>query len=156
MKGDTLSLDASSIVLGVIRSDGLPAVAATALADGWDSPSLRVLAGSPRSDPDVRSLFERALSELNVSLPTPREAVIVLANDIAASVLAGTVAPYDGAQRITELSLRLPEDAEHLHELDTFIYAASEWDDRPEDANIFAEGVVSAARELLERSRPGS
>ena len=33
-------------------------------------------------------------------------------------------------------------------ELHTFVYADSEWDERPEDGNIFAEGVVAAARDL--------
>lgn len=32
--------------------------------------------------------------------------------------------------------------------LHTFVYADSEWDERPDDGNIFAEGVVAAAREL--------
>jgi hypothetical protein len=38
---------------------------------------------------------------------------------------------------------------EHLPELDTFIYAASEWEDRPEDQKNFAAGIVAAAHDLL-------
>jgi hypothetical protein len=32
-------------------------------------------------------------------------------------------------------------------------YADSEWDQRPKDGNIFAEGIVAAARELAGRDR---
>jgi hypothetical protein len=152
MKRHRLLLDASESVLGITRSDALRQVASTALADGWDSPSLRALAGSTASDPDARVLFERALSELGLSMPTAREAVMVLAHHVAAKVLQGTITPYEAAQRISDLSLRLPVDDDRLPQLDTFIYAASEWDDRPEDVNVFAEGVVAAARDLLESS----
>jgi hypothetical protein len=123
-------------------------MAATALADGCDSPSLRVLAGLADADlEEVSSLFERALVELELPLPTAPEAAMGLARDIATKVLDGATTPYGGAKQIWELSLRIPD--EHLPQLDTFIYAASEWEDRPEDRNIFAEGIVVAARELV-------
>jgi hypothetical protein len=38
-------------------------------------------------------------------------------------------------------------------QLHTFVYADSEWDERPEDGNIFTEGVVAAARELADSDR---
>jgi hypothetical protein len=62
-------------------------------------------------------------------------------------MLAGDLAPYDCARRIAAMCRR-----EGIHppiELHTFVYADSEWDERPEDGNIFAEGVVAAARQLV-------
>ena len=36
-----------------------------------------------------------------------------------------------------------------LPELDTFVYAASEWDDRPEDQQTFEKGILAAASDLV-------
>lgn len=129
----------------------LPGIAAAAVADGCDTPSLQELAALTVADIEAaRSLFERALAELSLPPPTAREAAMELAQEIAAKMLDGVITPYHGAKQISELSLRVPE--EELPQLDTFIYGASEWDDRPEDSNVFAEGIIAAARELV-RSR---
>jgi hypothetical protein len=45
--------------------------------------------------------------------------------------------------------LRVP--TEQIPELDPFIYAASEWEERPEDRVHFEEGIVSEARALVGR-----
>jgi len=57
-------------------SEDLPMAAARAPADGADSPSLRELAGlGRRSDPEaIRSLFELALAELDIALPSHEQA----------------------------------------------------------------------------------
>jgi hypothetical protein len=62
-------------------------------------------------------------------------------------VVDGAVAPYDGAVQISELTLRVPN--EKFPELDTFVYGASEWMDRPLDRWRFEEGITLAAQELL-------
>jgi hypothetical protein len=148
VKCERLLLAASKIVLDLAGPETLPTIATDALVDGCDSPSLRILAGIANAQSDeARSLFAQALGELELPFPTARDAVMILATDIATKVLDGTTTPFLGAQQIWELSLRAPQ--EHLPQLDTFIYAASEWEDRPEDGNIFAEGVVAAARDLL-------
>jgi hypothetical protein len=147
MSHDQLQFAASEMVLGMGSPEALPGIAAAALGEGDDSPSLRALAGLTEADTEAaRSLFQQALAELSVELPPAREAAVVLAKNIAKEMLGGSITPYDGAKQIWELSLRLPE--EHLPEFDTFIYGASEWADRPEDQNLFAEGIMAAAREL--------
>jgi hypothetical protein len=93
------------------------------------------------------SLFMQALAELGLPLPAGRDAVVVLARDIATQLVGGAVPPYDGAKRIWEISLRLPD--EHLPELDTFVYGASEWEERPKDRDLFAQGILAAARHLV-------
>jgi hypothetical protein len=148
MKCERLLLAASKVVLDLAGPETLPTIATDALVDGCDSPSLRMLAGVADAQSDeARSLFATALAELELPFPTARDAVMILATDIATKVLDGTTAPFLGAQQVWELSLRAPR--EHLPQLDTFVYAASEWEDRPEDRNIFAEGIVAAARDLL-------
>lgn len=74
------------------------------------------------------------------------ERVVAAAIQISASILEGDLTPYEGARKIANLCR-----AAEIHppeELHTFVYAESEWDDRPEDSNILAEGVVAAAREM--------
>ena len=148
MKCEPLEIAASKTVLGLTPPEALPSAATAALEAGCDSPSLRALAGLTDVEVDeARSLLERALAELSLRLPSERDAVMRLAREIAAQVLEGKTSPYQGAKEIWELSLRLP--GESLSDLDSFVYAASEWEDRPEDRNLFAEGIVAAARELV-------
>jgi hypothetical protein len=143
---------ASKIVLELASPETLPGVAAAELANGRDSPSLRALAAlSPGNLDEAKALFERSLIELGMKVPSSHEAVMFLARDIAARILDGTTTPYDGARQISTMSLQANEDS--FPELDTFVYAASEWDARPEDGNIFAEGVVAAAQDLMRDAR---
>jgi hypothetical protein len=72
--------------------------------------------------------------------------LVARATEVCRSMLAGKITPYDCAQTIAVMCRR-----EHIHppiELHTFVCADSEWDERPEDGNIFADGVVAAARDL--------
>lgn len=133
-------------------TESLRESASSALVDGCDSPSLRRLAGlSSATDIEATPLFEAALAELSIAIPKPREAVIMLSQELASRIVNGTIAPYEGAKRIWELTLRMPQ--ERFSQLDTFVYAASEWPERPAHRNIFVEGIVAAARELMEMSR---
>ena len=59
----------------------------------------------------------------------------------------------DVAKAIWNIVRRVPE--ERLPELDTFVYGASEWEDRPEDHEVFATGIVAAAHDLVHDSRDG-
>ena len=75
-----------------------------------------------------------------------RAAVLAAAREIATAVIAGLVSPYDGANRIWHLTLSSDEP---ITELDPFVYAASEWESRPEDRKFFDEMIVREADELL-------
>ena len=147
MNADRLEVAAAKVTLGLIPSENLTDVAVLALEDGCDSPSLRILAGLTVAEADeARELFEHVLVELNSELPSKRDAVMRLARETAKGILSGTVAPCEGAKQIWELSLLIPN--ENLPELDSFIYAASEWEDRPKDRKVFEDGIVAAAVEL--------
>jgi hypothetical protein len=150
MKTEGLELAASRAVLGLLRSDDLARVGTQALEDGCDSPSLRILAGVNASEAEeARGLFERVLSELNVAVPSKRNAVMLLARETAKGIVSGTTGVYLGAKQIWDLTLRASNEA--LPELDSFVYAASEWEDRAEDRATFEEGIIAAARELVNR-----
>lgn len=135
------------MVLGLASSEELLHAGSAALDDGLDSPALIALAGADADD--ARPLFEQALTELALATPSTRDAILHLAHDVAAEIAGGTIAPYTGAKRIWDLTMRAP--AERISELDPFIYAASEWEERPEDRRHFEQGIISEARALLER-----
>jgi len=146
MRSDALELTACKVQLGLLSAGAVPDVATEALARGCDTPSLRRLAGLIGSDTEeVGPLLDRALAELGSPRLSNAAAVMRLAREISQAIVAGTTAPYDGATEIWELTLRAP--GERFPDLDTFIYAASEWGERPEDRQLFEEGIVAAARE---------
>ena len=91
-------------------------------------------------------LVDRALAEVGAPGRTQRAAVLRLAREVAKAISADAMRPYDGAKQIWELTLRVP--AEHFPDLDPFVYAASEWEDRPEDRPLFDQGIRAAAAEL--------
>ncbi len=126
----------------------LPAIAITALSEGIDSPSMRVLAGlTGNEDPgDAENLFKEALSEIGMLLPTKRDAMMFLAANISSQIVDGSIDPYDGAKEIWDLTLRNHDI--QISELDTFVYGASEWEERPEDRGLFIEGIIAAAESL--------
>jgi hypothetical protein len=128
-------------------SEDLPEVGHRALSAGFDSPSLRNLAGLNAAQHDeARDCFHRALDELCVTRPTRQDAVMRLAREVAQSIVAGSVSAHEGAVRIFELSILADEVDVSLH---TFVYAVSEWDDRPDDRHLFEAGIQAAARMLV-------
>jgi len=67
---------ASFWVLGLLRNEDLPAVAADALEAGVDTPALRILAGE--GDPDVgelNRLFSKVLEESRTEVPNRSSAM---------------------------------------------------------------------------------
>lgn len=148
MSSNKLEILASRVVLGLMLPDELSVVALDALEEGFDSPALRMLAGlSENETAEAWDLFDRALAELRIVKPAKRDAVVALAREVAKQIKAGTITPYEGAKEIWDLTL-LDLDA-HFPELDTFVYGASEWEDRPIDRGAFAEGIMAAARKFV-------
>src|ERR1700691_1599850 len=145
MNCERLHTAACGVVLGVMPPEELPSIATAALVDGCDSRSLRILAGlEPPEYDEARALFDDVLAESSLPWPTGREAALCLARETAARILSGSIGPYEGALHIWDVSLCVSE--EHLPQVDTFIYAASEWPDRPDAHDLFADGVRTAAR----------
>jgi hypothetical protein len=114
-------------VFGSVFAEELPGIAADALATGSDSPSLRKLAATSRTDIDeIRSLFLAALGEMNIAIPSKEEAALSAARGIALQIDCGEIAPYEGAVRIWhDVYTRFPE----LIQVRPFVGLASEWED---------------------------
>src|SRR5260221_10856587 len=103
---------AARYVLGDVLSDDLPTFAVDALVRGMDTPSLAALAGATRAtdSAELRELFEAALSELRIALPSRRSAAELLKVCLARKVLQGTVPPRQGASEIVQLRYRVESD----------------------------------------------
>ena len=139
---------AAKMALGQLDAAELPEAAVSALDAGLDSPALRVLAGLSNAELDeARELLETALMELGVPVPTARDAIMVLARIAASEIANGRITPYGGAKRIWEITLCAPRMV--VPELDPFIYAASEWEDRPDDREHFTKEIIREAQRLL-------
>ena len=138
---------AAKDLLGYVGAEAMPPAATRALLEGIDTPSVRQLAGMDGdASEDVRATFLAALRELGIELPSEREAALLLATEVAGRITQGTVSPYEGA---TEIWRIVQSSDEHLPELDTFVYGASEWEERPNARDRFAAGIVAAARGLV-------
>jgi hypothetical protein len=79
---------------------------------------------------------------------------MLIATEVASRIVDRSTSAYDGAKEIWNIVRCLP--LERLPELDTFVYGASEWDERPEDQENFAAGIVAAANDLVLANREPS
>lgn len=97
--------------VGLVRAEDLPMIAAYALADGADSPSLRELAGlSERDDTrEIGELFVRTFAERNRAVPDRALGERLLLRHLAAELLAGVLTP-------TQVAFGVGDDSvvEHL------------------------------------------
>jgi len=136
--------------LKMLPVEYLPQAGIRALELGVDIEATRILAGLERSDINEKApeLFETTLDQFG-SLSV-EDAARIYARVIAEAILRGLVEPYVGARTIWAAASRVHETSE-FHELDPFIYAASEYEDRPNDRAFFASAIESEARSLLVR-----
>jgi hypothetical protein len=138
-------------VLGFLQTDDLPQLAATALGEGLDNAALRQLSGVTSADIDVgNELLRRGLEESGWSVPDERTAAVQYAVCVSRLILSEDLTPYQGARAIWQASLSVGDRS--FHDLDPFIYAAAEWEERPQDRRHFEQAVVEEARTWAERN----
>jgi hypothetical protein len=133
--------------LGIVDYQQLPSIAADALESGYDSPSIRCLAGSSGLEPsELQRLFLNALSELQLKVPTADEAGLLVAKGIAEAVLAGALRPYDGAKQIwSTIYTRLPE----LQQLRPLVGFASEFEDDESHREEYARLIFEECKAIV-------
>jgi hypothetical protein len=152
MNKQWLSLAAARVALDLLTLHDLARVGVMALEEGFDSPAIRRLAVvDDRDSEQARSMFDRVLFELEVPMPDKREAAMILARDVAKRIVEATASAIDGANQIWNIALLARNEIGH--ELDAFVYAASEWNDRPEDRDMISGWILEAAREIVGEDR---
>lgn len=131
-------------VLNLLPSDKLPDIAVSALELGSEANALQMLAGlSPDETDEARALFERSLKELGIPAVSASDAANIVAVEISKQIVRGDLSPEEGANKLWEVSIHVGDKA--FHDLDSFIYAASEIKSRPHERNHFNQEIVKEA-----------
>ena len=144
----SLELDLKSIqtrwVLGLIHGSELPGLATDLLCQGIHSKYLHHHAGLSPNEGGAIALFEQALDELGCGFMEPTEALRRYAKAVSTSILASEVSPLEGANLIWQAKLHVAADG--FHDVDPFVYAASEAETRPQDRDFFEQAIVEEAK----------
>ncbi|WP_141223931.1 hypothetical protein [Granulicella pectinivorans] len=110
----TPELLAALWMLYQVRSEEIPELAASLLERGFDTPSLRRLAGENRpTHADVADLVADTLRALHSRLPKDEvHARTIICRYLAAEAIAGRIAPFEAGDKIAS-----------LHDWDTLTYS---------------------------------
>jgi hypothetical protein len=134
--------------LKLLRSDELPGVAVALLTSGTDTRLLRMLAATDGDASDEAvDLFLRMLEDLGRERMSKQDAALVYSKWVASQMISNHLDPLKGAALISDATLRVNDET--FHDLDPFVYAASESEDRPEDRQFFLQAVLAEASKLL-------
>lgn len=147
----TLDLAEALFVLDLLPSDKLPEVAVSALVDGINNRPMQILAGLTSGElQTARELFTQALLLLDRGKLSKEEAVRRYTRFVSRQILSGEVPPYEGARKIWGASTKINVE---FHDVDPFIYAASEYEDRPEDREFFKKEILLEAQRWIAPQR---
>ena len=131
-------------VLGMLPTEDLPDLAADAIAQGIELEALVKLAGcSPQESQEIAQLFDDFLKQKGGGM-SKMHALQLYAKIVSQQILESKVTAQDGAKEIWRATLKARIDG--FHELDAFIYAASEMEDRPQERNLFVKAIMEEAR----------
>lgn len=132
-------------VLEFLPDEHLPQeIGVKGLESGLDTETLRILASlMPNEALEAHQLFENVLKEFGLPVLGKADAARVYARAISKQILSAELSPYDGANRLWDASIRVNDP--RFHDLDTFVYAASELESRPEDAEFFNGEIMKEA-----------
>ncbi len=129
--------------LGTLVPERIPDIACRALEQGLDTPTLCVLAAM--SEPTLRDIdgaLQDLICELSLDDPNATVAGMSIAKQYAAQIMAGDLAPYDGACRIWHEVYRHSGEPDELYD---FVSAASEI----EDYRFVRDGAPAAYDERI-------
>jgi hypothetical protein len=131
-------------MLDLLNPEILPMLASQALDLGLETEAVVQLAGvNPSDHTQARTLFARILRENNPSDLSTIDALRLYADLISRTIIEGRIAAIAGARLIWAAVRQAGIDG--FHDLDPFVYAASEAQDRPADEEFFADAVRKEA-----------
>lgn len=135
-------------MLGILSREELLQMARDAVIDGCDDAAITQLSICTLDEVDeIKTQFQTIKGQCDKEAMTMLSALRFYAKEISALILSGAMPPREGANMLwrAQINSRL----ETFHELDGFIYAASEMDDRPEDKALFEEGILKEAKRVI-------
>jgi len=149
---DALRLLQAQWVLGEMRADHVPRICTDLLVDGYDTQSLRVLAGLTGVEIErVADLLPRMFREMGLVQPTRVQAAWCIAQNIARDILSGNVTPSDGAWMIGNFGATFDP---LFPSLSIFIGLLSESDDDPEHREQYETDIRERALLLIATGPP--
>lgn len=156
---DILAVTAARYVLGAARADALQEAADRALDDGLYSEELSRLANEfdYRSRiADAGAVFERALAQLGLSLPSGADAGWIALRDAVRKIAEGEVSPRAGLEdvrRIHQLADPCPQPGGFIgdsHDLQQLLGARWAYDEvEEEEFAVLDPAVVADAKKWL-------
>ena len=134
-------------LIGDPPPEQMPRWAALALTRGYDSPTLRELAGAHEDPATLRDLLTDALDELGGPRLNEHQALWVMAHTYARSIVDGLISPEEGGELLWSISTSLG----HPDELNGLLDEATDWEYVHElDPEEIRQRIVTEAQRLLE------
>jgi hypothetical protein len=134
--------------LGQLPPEDIPEIACQALERGFDSPTIRKLAGLHKPvASDIGDLFDRAMIEMGRKPLSKKAAGLLIAKDIAAQIVRGQIDPYQGAR---EIWWEIWNECERPEELKAFVGLADGYEDEPSHREQYRNDIVAEAKKLLD------
>lgn len=144
-----LATAAANWTLGRLRATEVQSLAIRLLEEGYASPGLFELAGTPAFalGRDLQTTVERAFADAGFVLPTREQAALLLTRQVAEDILDGRIEPYEGARRIWTLSYDVGDL--NFSKVAIFVGFASEIEDHPESLASYEPKIVEEAGRLV-------
>jgi hypothetical protein len=134
-------------ILGMLPNEQIPEIAMNALENGLDCNELRMIAGMTKAETgDASSLFETALRSLGRKKLTKIDAFTSFVISISYKIVSRQIAAYKGARMIWDASVK---SSIEMADIGPFIYAASEYEDRPKDQEFFEKEIFKEAERWI-------
>ena len=136
-------------MLGILSKEELLEMAKDAVTGGCVAPAVTQLSICTLNEIDeFNAQFEKMKGQCNKEVMTMLSALRFYAKEISALILSGVMSPREGSNMLWRAQIN--SRMETFHELDGFIYVASEMDDRPEDEALFEEGILKEAKRVID------
>ncbi len=134
----------SEWILGLISDEELPNLALKGLSQGFDSESLVTLSVCEFTEScEIQKHFKNVLSDFGGGDMSQKDALRCYAKYISTLILNSEISPSMGAKSIFRASLNAAQS--DFHELDAFIYAESEMEERPNEREFFESAIREEA-----------
>ncbi len=161
-KPSSINIIQARYILGRIPNSELPKLATQLLIDGYSSLALQILAGLQAYEIDLQAntLWDQVNTDLAFTPITGCDAARIYATDVLQQVILGTIDPFIAAEDLWDVSIEVRNNKtsnnqgrsqSEFHDLDPFIYCASEARSRPEDREFFRQAILSEAQDWLDQ-----
>jgi hypothetical protein len=136
-------------VLRALPPEDVPALATEALVRGCEAASVAVVAGLSRpTRSEIEDELPEILRELDVTLPSKREALKTHVDPVARDIVNGSLTPPAGANEIFVTYLDYAD--QRLWDQFVVLYSlADEYREENRPASVLDQETVAAARALL-------